>query len=216
MGKYDEALSDFNHAIELNEKYAWAIANRGENYRLMGKYDEALSNFNRAIELDEKDAWAIASRGETHRLMGKYNEALKDFDRGINLNNNFDWAISCRGDTYRQLERWDKALDDYTTALKIDPQVFITLRHVHVHIELNDVNGAEKDLLAGIVMECKDSSQHYGRAVIFALSSRLPEALSELDIAFLDPSFASTHLLTSSSTLLRNLPEFKSLLAKYG
>ncbi len=54
MGEYDEALADFDRAIELDEKYAWAIARRGETYRLMGKYAEALADFDRAIELDEK------------------------------------------------------------------------------------------------------------------------------------------------------------------
>ena len=69
MGKYELALADFDRAIGLDEKDAWAIASRGETYRLMGKYELALADFDRAIGLDEKDAWAIASRGETYRLM---------------------------------------------------------------------------------------------------------------------------------------------------
>jgi tetratricopeptide (TPR) repeat protein len=31
---------------------AWAIASRGETYRLMKRYDEALADLNRAIKLD--------------------------------------------------------------------------------------------------------------------------------------------------------------------
>ena len=41
---------------------AWAIAGRGETYRLMGRHDEALADFTRAIDLDPRNAWAIASR----------------------------------------------------------------------------------------------------------------------------------------------------------
>ncbi len=48
MGKYTEALADFDRAIALDEKYAWTIARRGETYRLMGKYPEALADFDRA------------------------------------------------------------------------------------------------------------------------------------------------------------------------
>ena len=62
MGKYDQALADFDRAIGLDEKYAWAIANRGITYRLMDKYELALADFDRAIDLDEKYAWAIAER----------------------------------------------------------------------------------------------------------------------------------------------------------
>jgi tetratricopeptide (TPR) repeat protein len=35
MENYEAALKDFNRAIELNDKYQWAIAVRGETYRLM-------------------------------------------------------------------------------------------------------------------------------------------------------------------------------------
>ena len=33
MGRYDEALADLNHAIELDPGYAWAIGSRGQTYR---------------------------------------------------------------------------------------------------------------------------------------------------------------------------------------
>ncbi len=66
MGKYPEALADFNRAIELDERYALAIASRGQTYRLMGKYPEALVDFDKAIELNGKYTWAIAKRGETY------------------------------------------------------------------------------------------------------------------------------------------------------
>ena len=33
--RYDDSLADLTRAIELDEKYAWAIANRGEAYRLI-------------------------------------------------------------------------------------------------------------------------------------------------------------------------------------
>ena len=38
MGRYDEALADFNRAIELDPGNAWDIIGRGETYRLMGRY----------------------------------------------------------------------------------------------------------------------------------------------------------------------------------
>ena len=66
MKRYDEALTDFTRAIELDPDYKLAIANRGLTYRLMERYDEALTDFTRAIELDPDYKWAIASRGETY------------------------------------------------------------------------------------------------------------------------------------------------------
>jgi len=120
MSKYDEALADFNRAIELDDKLDWAIANRGLTYRLMDKYDEALVDFNRALELDDKYAWAIANRGLTYRLMSRYAEALADFTRALELDDKYAWAIASRGETYRLLGKYDEALADFTRALELD------------------------------------------------------------------------------------------------
>ena len=120
MKKHEEALADFNRAIELDEKDKWAIANRGETYRLMEKYEEALIDFNRAIELDEKYAWAIAVRGLTYSLMGKYDEALADSTRAIELDEKDQWTIASRGETYRLMEKYEEALGDFNRAIELD------------------------------------------------------------------------------------------------
>jgi tetratricopeptide (TPR) repeat protein len=122
LGEYEEALTDFSCAIGLDEKYTWAIINRGETYQQMGKYDEALADFDRAIELDEKYARAIASRGEIYRLMGKYPEALADFDRAIELDEKYAGAIASRGKTYQLLCEFDKALADIELSIALEPE----------------------------------------------------------------------------------------------
>jgi tetratricopeptide (TPR) repeat protein len=85
MERYDNALADLNHAIELDPKEYWIIAERGETYLSMGRYDDALADLNHAIELDPDDASAIASRGRTYRLMRRYDDALTDIKRAIEL-----------------------------------------------------------------------------------------------------------------------------------
>ena len=65
MGRYDEALTDFTHVLELDPQDQWAIASRGETYRLMGRFDEALADFNLAIELWPEAAWIVAERQES-------------------------------------------------------------------------------------------------------------------------------------------------------
>jgi hypothetical protein len=40
MGRYDDALTDFNQAIELASESDWALAHRGHIHRLMGHYDQ--------------------------------------------------------------------------------------------------------------------------------------------------------------------------------
>lgn len=42
MGHHGEALTDFNRAIELWPEAGWAVAERGEAYRLLDRYGDAL------------------------------------------------------------------------------------------------------------------------------------------------------------------------------
>jgi tetratricopeptide (TPR) repeat protein len=103
MGRYDQALADFNRAIEVDPEDAWAIGSRGQTYRLMGRYDEALADLNRAIELDPDQDWVIAERGETYRLVERYDEALADLDRAIELYPGDDDYIMKRAEIQRHI-----------------------------------------------------------------------------------------------------------------
>jgi tetratricopeptide (TPR) repeat protein len=57
-GQYDQAISDFNRAIEINPRYNKAYNNRGIVYRLRGQYNQAISDFNKAIATNPLDAEA--------------------------------------------------------------------------------------------------------------------------------------------------------------
>ena len=85
MGRYDEALADFNRAIELDPSSAWAIAGRGETYRAWGATTTRWLTSTAPSNSTPSDAWAIAIRGQTYRAMGRYDEALADFNRAIEL-----------------------------------------------------------------------------------------------------------------------------------
>ena len=85
MGRYEEALADFTRAIDLHSDYSWAIAARGQTYRLMGRYEDALTDLTRAIELNPKSEEAYWERAETLRTTGRHNEALDDFAHTLDL-----------------------------------------------------------------------------------------------------------------------------------
>src|SRR4030042_768531 len=53
-GQYDNALSDYNKALEINPNYAEAYYNRGTTYGKKGQYDNAISDFNKALEINPK------------------------------------------------------------------------------------------------------------------------------------------------------------------
>lgn len=120
----DATLTNFNQAIAQDPKNSWALAHRGETYRLLARYQEALADFDQAIVLNPDYAWAFAHRGETYRLMNRYDEALADFNRAIVLNPDYAWAFACRCLIYEKMRRYEEALQDFDRTLALDKTIF--------------------------------------------------------------------------------------------
>jgi len=55
-GKYQQAIKDFNQAIEINPNSAPAYLGRAVAYYELGKYKRALENYEKCISLDPNDA----------------------------------------------------------------------------------------------------------------------------------------------------------------
>ena len=92
-GAYDQAIEDFDKAIELNPKLTEAYYNRGNAYYGKKDYDKAIADYNKAIELNPNYAEAYYNRGVMYMNKGSkaerngngaeaekyYKQAEKDF-----------------------------------------------------------------------------------------------------------------------------------------
>jgi len=164
MGKYEESLSDFDRAIELDPEYQGALTNRGETYLQMGKYEEALSDFGRAIEIDPEDEWALAQRGLTYRQMGKYEESLSDFDRAIELDPEYELALASRGETYLEMDAARKAKPSFQLSARIDdkndwPNYMLYL----CSLKLDEVDEEHLDLAISLSKETLEKEENNHR-----------------------------------------------------
>jgi tetratricopeptide (TPR) repeat protein len=179
---YDMALTNFNRAIELNPRYGWAIAHRGETYRQKGLFPMALTDFNRAIELNGSDIWALAHRGETYSNWGRYRDAVKDFDSAIKLNPKYSWALAHRGAAYRFLgeNHYEQALADLQRSIEVVPTYAWAWAYKFVvYTLMGRYEEALNALIVAITLDntiITNPSNELGQ--VFAMRSKYPEAIA--------------------------------------
>ena len=82
-GQYEQAIVEFDKAIELDPNYPKVYANRGLAYSSLGEYDKAIADYSKAIELDSNYAKAYYNRGLAYKSQGREAEAIADFQRVV-------------------------------------------------------------------------------------------------------------------------------------
>ena len=84
-GKVDEAIVEFERAIEIRTDYAAAYTSLGAAYGQKGMIDQSISASKKAIELDRRNATAYYNLGNAFGKVGNYEEAFASFFKAIEL-----------------------------------------------------------------------------------------------------------------------------------
>jgi len=119
----DEAIAEFNKAIEKSPKFALAYNNLGKVHRWKGQYKQAIFDHGKAIEINSRYIEAYLSRGITYGKKGQHNKAISDFTKAIEINPRYAVAYNFRGSAYNETGEFDKAISDFTKAIEINPRL---------------------------------------------------------------------------------------------
>ena len=81
MSRFEEALGDWNRALELEAGNLKVLQNRAKIFIKMKKYPEALKDLIQAEKISDKDSgyWLLRSKAE--HFLGKEKEAVRDYER---------------------------------------------------------------------------------------------------------------------------------------
>ena len=121
LGHHEEAIKDYNKAIELIPSYLAAWNNRGLAKAGFGDHEEAIKDYNKAIELNPNYPHAWSNRGIAKAERGQPKEAIKDFDQAIKLNPDAAPAWNNRGNEKAKLDHHEDAIKDFNQAIELNP-----------------------------------------------------------------------------------------------
>ncbi|BBC24087.1 tetratricopeptide repeat protein [Pseudanabaena sp. ABRG5-3] len=121
LEQYEEAITDFDKAIELNPNYVKAWFNRGIAKGNLKRHKEAIADFDKVIELNPNHAKGWVNRGTAKGNLQRYEESISDYDKAIQINPNYAEAWSFQGGMKENLQRYEEAIADYDKAIELNP-----------------------------------------------------------------------------------------------
>ena len=123
-GQYDQAISAFNKALEIDPRHAESYNNRGIARFQKGQYDRAISDFSKVLEINPKDADTYYNRGIIYFQKGQYIKAVSDFNKVLEIDPKHEKASYNQRLAYAkgQLEKAISELNEKIDKLKKENQ----------------------------------------------------------------------------------------------
>ncbi|HMK19500.1 MAG TPA: tetratricopeptide repeat protein [Chitinophagaceae bacterium] len=164
--KYDQALLDFNKAIELKENYYQAYGNRGLIYMNQNKFKQALDDYNKAISLNQNFTDVYINRGSLFRDNSRHEEALRDYNKAIELKPQLPIAYFNRGTLFMNEKRKEEALSDFNKAIELNPGYYQAYHNRgNIFTDEKKYDEAIKNYSKAIELKADYSISYYSRGL---------------------------------------------------
>jgi len=140
-GRYDEAIQEFNKAIEIDSKYPSGYFYRGNTYADKGDpenansyynrgicysekrdFDKAIADYTRTIEIDPNYAFAYYNRGLAYGRKGEHERTIADCTKAIEIEPDHTKSYSVRGIAYSYIGEFSNAINDFKKLIELDPE----------------------------------------------------------------------------------------------
>ncbi|MDR1821894.1 MAG: tetratricopeptide repeat protein [Oscillospiraceae bacterium] len=229
---YDEAIKNFNEAIELDPNLAVAYSNRGAAYSYIDECELAIADYvkarelNRkgaivdhlnAIKLNQNNATAYYKHGNNYCDKGEYDLAIADYAKAIELNPNYANVYCDRGFAYTQKDEYDLAIADYTKAIKLNPNYKLYCARGIVYYKKSKYRLAITDCTKAIKLNPNYAGSFCIRGIAYYKKGKYKLVISDFTKAIeLEPDLASLYKLRAETYTALNKPDLAAAdMAKY-
>lgn len=92
--RLDQAMEEWQEAVELNPEYVSAHIDLGIGLVLRGRYEEAFRHLNRAVEIEPQNPHALFNLGAFYENLGRFEESRSRYLRALEIDPSFRSARS--------------------------------------------------------------------------------------------------------------------------
>ena len=188
LSKADEALADFDKAIELGYKEAHAYTSRGLFHAAMGNYEDAIKDYNRAIVIKPDDMAPYINRAAVYMQKGDFDSAADDYTTAMKDDKDNTALLHQRAIAYKNAGKPDKAIADFDSIVKQNKNdITAVMGRGYVKFQQQDHEGAVKDFSLAIKLNPKDAvarnNRGYNRHKIGELGGALDDYNEAIKLA---------------------------------
>ena len=204
-GNYDEAITDFDRAIELDADNAEAHSHRGSAKSHIGDIEGAIEDFDRAIEIDADDVGAYVQRAIGKQHKDDHQGAIADWSHALELKpDDGGWYVN-RGMVKEIIGDYDGATADYNRAAEVEPNYEVAyIARAYIKRKQGDYEGAVADYDRVIELWPDDAAAYSNRGFAKSQTGDYEGAIADYDQAIkLRPDDVALHIdrgLIKSST----------------
>ena len=120
--RYEEALTWFQRAFDINPHHSWALQSRVVALSRLRRYDDAAAAAHEAIDRRPGDLDAMLWMGWVYGHQLRHEEALSWYDRVLEKDPRYASAWDWRATSLRMLRRFDEAEAAASEAIKLRPE----------------------------------------------------------------------------------------------
>jgi len=110
QGRFDEALSEAERALEIDPLSLVMNMNLGDILFAMRQYDKALEQHKNTLALDQSFPWAHSGLASVYEIQGRFDESIVEYKKAKNLGGSIPFTLAPLGWIYAKAGRKADAL----------------------------------------------------------------------------------------------------------
>lgn len=216
LGLAKEALTYINKACDLDTTQTAYLLKKANCLFDVGEKEQAIETATGYINSKPEIANGYYTRGWLYGLNREWDKSIADLTKAISIDPDVAAYYNTRAIAYEKTGKKEAAKEDYKKIVEMVKDSSDYLALAYAYIGLDNYERA-KDIIKGIISkDSTEASIYYDAACMYGRMNNTIEAMDMLKKAFKKGYRQIVHIRNDySMDILRNIPDFKTLVAKY-
>jgi tetratricopeptide (TPR) repeat protein len=178
QGKLDDAVAQYQKALEIQPGLASVHYNLGNAFLDLGKLDDAIAQYRKTLEIRPNNADSYYNLGRALFMQGKLDDAIADYRKAVEIEPDSVEALIRLGNALAAKGARDAAITQYQKALTIRPDDAEARTNLGKALLLKgDLDGAMSCFAESSTLNQDPLARWYGLGNVFLQNGDLDEAI---------------------------------------